>query len=274
MSQTPRLDRLSAILAGLAPCIEVFRYPQGMGGIEISASSDPLLYLYLIAQGEMCLSAGHNACQVMQAPAMVICRADQAHSISVTQDGEVFSSLMCAKASLRGPAADLFLREFSRPLVLSLAEADASLLHITGLIASELQSPRCGQPALLDRAGDILFIGLLRYLVAHPVMPHGLFNALADQRIAHALVAMHSLPHAKWTLDSLAVEAGMSRTAFAIKFRETMNQPPGKYLGQLRLSIARRAMQSGLGLKRAAQDAGYTNTSALSRALSRMSASA
>ena len=77
------------------------------------------------------------------------------------------------------PAAALLLAEFAQPMVVSLAEADASLQQVIQLIAGELLDPRCGQPALLDRAGDILFIGMLRHLVAHPRTSRGLFNGLA-----------------------------------------------------------------------------------------------
>jgi len=51
-----------------------------------------------------------------------------------------------------------------------------------------------------------------------------------------------------------------------------MWQTPGKYLAAIRLAIARRAVQAGKGLKSAARDAGYANTSALSRALARPAA--
>ncbi|MCF8199998.1 MAG: helix-turn-helix domain-containing protein [Sulfuritalea sp.] len=86
------------------------------------------------------------------------------------------------------------------------------------------------------------------------------------------LLAMHASPHGRWTLESLAEEAGMSRTSFANTFREVMNQPPGQYLTKIRLSIARRAVLSGKGLKAAARESGYMNSSALSRALSRRAA--
>jgi transcriptional regulator GlxA family with amidase domain len=138
------------------------------------------------------------------------------------------------------------------------------------MIQAELDAPRCGQPALLNRAGDILFIGLLRYLVAHPgVHGHGLFSGLADPRIARTLVAMHQRPSLDWDLERLAHVAGMSRTAFASTFREVMKRTPGKYLSAIRLAIAQRAVDMGKGLKEAARAAGYTNTSALSRALSK-----
>ena len=80
---------------------------------------------------------------------------------------------------------------------------------------------------------------------------------------------MHQRPAFGWNLELLAQEAGMSRTAFATKFHETMRHPPGKYLSAIRLAIAQRAVDWGQGLKEAAGVAGYENSSALSRALAK-----
>jgi AraC-like DNA-binding protein len=125
---------------------------------------------------------------------------------------------------------------------------------------------------MLESAGEILFVGLLRHLIAHPRTPSGMLNGLADPRIARALVAVHERPQTAWTLESLAEVAGMSRTAFALRFRMLMNVAPGAYLARLRLGIARREIARGNGLKRAARESGYASSTALSRALSRQSA--
>ncbi len=180
------------------------------------------------------------------------------------------SRLVQARVQLTGPVATLFLEEFAQPRTVSLADDEPALQLAVAMIESELDAPRCGQPALLNRAGDILFIGLLRYLVAHPSdQESGLFNGLADPRIAKALVAMHQRPAFGWDLELLAKEAGMSRTAFATKFHQTMRRPPGKYLAAIRLALAQRAVDLGKGLKEAAKVAGYGNSSALSRALAK-----
>lgn len=269
MSTAVRLDRLSALLQGLAPRVEVMRPASGTALRSLEASPRPLLYLHWVAQGAMRLHVPGQDATTVAAPAIVVCRADIAHVLEPLSDTMPTS----VQAFLEGPVAPLLLGEFAQPLVVPLEGANAPLSHVLGLMASELEEPRCGHSALLNRAGDILFIGLLRHLIAHPRATHGLLKGLSDPRIAGALVAMHAAPHHAWNLDTLALQAGMSRTAFATRFREVMQHPPGKYLGRVRLAIAHRAVQSGLGLKRAARDAGYTSVSALSRALSRASPS-
>lgn len=268
MTITPRLDRLSALLDGVAPRVDVTQPAVDTRTLVPEASGEQFLHLYLVTEGQVGFSVARGHIRIVKAPSVIVCQAAVAHALEA-DPATGFCGLLCAKAVLDGPVGALLFNEFADPLVIFLRGSDDSLSHVIQLIASELQTPRCGQPTLLDRAGDILFIGLLRHLIAHPRSSGGLFNGLADPRIARALVAMHARPQAGWTLESLAEEAGMSRTSFANSFRDVMHQTPGKYLGKLRLAIAQEAVKSGLGLKRAAKESGYLNPSALSRALAR-----
>lgn len=268
MTIAPRLDRLSALLEGVAPRVEVTQADVDAQALVAEASDEQFLHLYLVTEGQVGFSIERGQPKIVKATSVIVCRADITHAFKADST-KGLGGLLCAKAILDGSVGALLYSEFTDPLVISLQEADGSLNHVIQLIAAELHTPRCGQPALLDRAGDILFIGLMRHLIAHPTNSGGLFNGLADPRIARALVAMHAMPQRGWTLESLSDEARMSRTSFANVFREVMRQTPGKYLNELRLAIAQRAVTSGLGLKRAAKESGYLSSSALSRALAR-----
>ena len=160
------------------------------------------------------------------------------------------------------------MEEFAQPTDLLTDTQETALSVPMALIQQEVSHPRCGQPALLKSAGDILFIGILRHLVANPNPDRlGLLHALSDVRIAKALVAMHQSPHFNWNLSALALEAGMSRTSFATAFKKAMNKTPGKYLVTLRLALARRALESGKSVKEAARISGYRNPASIARAL-------
>ncbi len=263
-----KLDRLSALLAGLAPVVTLGlsadRCMQGAPTHE----NDKALQLFFLTRGSAELNAT-SLVQTIESPVLVAVHASQPFVLHRFTAKDA-CRLVCAHVQLTGPVATLFLEEFVQPRIVSLADDEPALRLAVAMIESELDAPRCGQPALLNRAGDILFIGLLRYLVAHPsTHGWGLFNGLADARIAKALVVMHERPALDWDLERLADVAGMSRTAFATKFHETMRRPPGKYLAAIRLALAQRAVDLGKGLKEAARVAGYRNTSALSRALAK-----
>ncbi len=265
-----KLDRLSALLAGLAPEVTLALSAETRLQGSHSTASQTALQLFFLTRGSAQLKVD-GALHNLHSPTLVAIHASQ-HFVLHRFTDNTPTRLIAAHVQLTGPVATLFLEEFARPRTVSLVDDESALRLAVAMIDSELDAPRCGQPALLNRAGDILFIGLLRHLVAHPVAKErGLFNGLADPRIARALVAMHQRPAFGWDLALLAQEAGMSRTAFATKFHETMRRPPGKYLTAIRLAIAQRAVDLGKGLKEAARLAGYENSSALSRALARTS---
>lgn len=268
-----RLDRLSALLEGLAPEVTVSPLVAALADATATEPTSARLFLYLMIRGRASLH-WRGRRQGIEPPSMVICRSDTPHRL-LPEAADAGSGIVRVEASLRGPVASLLLDEFDEPCFMSLDDAESSLLHTVGLIATELAQPRCGQPALLHRAGDILFIGVLRQLVARPSRKvGGILSGLADPRLARALVAIHTRPQAAWTLERLAEEAGMSRTAFARHFHATMRVPPGRYLQGVRLLIARSAVANGRGLKRAALASGYQSTAALSRVLSHTRATA
>lgn len=263
-----RLDRLSALIQGLTPRAQLLAQSPTGAAVHFEACARETLFVHVLTRGSMLFKTGASVGVTVSGPVMLVCRGATAHGLSPSA-GESLHGLVSVRTLFDGPGASLLLREFEVPLVIALDQADVSLNHIIDLITSEQAQPRCGHPALMDRAGEILFIGLLRHLVAQPQTRSGLFNGLADPRIARTLVALHASPQFSWTLDAMAREAGMSRTSFATKFREVMNLPAGKYLENLRLAIAGRTVESGQGLKKAARDSGYASISALSRALSR-----
>jgi AraC-like DNA-binding protein len=277
MTVPARLDRLSAVLEGAAPQIHVCHTGEAPVATQYAAERANMLRLHLVTQGQAWISAGDDESKCLSAPAIAVLRGDRPYVLTPdanAADGAAPTCQMCVEVRFEGPAGTLLLEAFSRPLLMPLDDSAPELALIVKLIAYEVVQPRCGHPALLARAGDILFIGLLRHLIANRCASLGLLNGLSNRHIAGALVAMHSAPHLPWTLDTLAQKAGMSRTAFAVLFRQMMDRPPGSYLAQLRLSIARRLVDNGHGLKRAAKDAGYASTTALSRALGRMHAAA
>jgi AraC-like DNA-binding protein len=263
-----KLDRLSALLEGLAPVVTMGLVTDARIEGAHNGQNETALQLFFLTRGSAELKV-QGVPQKIASPSLVAIHASQSFVLHrfTAKDS---SRLIAARVQLTGPVANLFLEEFAKPRAVSLVNDEPSLRLAIAMIESELDAPRCGQPALLNRAGDILFIGLLRHLVAHPgTTESGLFNGLADPRIAKALVAMHQRPDFAWDLERLAEEAGMSRTAFATKFHATMRRPPGKYLASIRLALAQRAVDLGKGLKEAARVAGYENSSALSRALAK-----
>lgn len=76
---------------------------------------------------------------------------------------------------------------------------------------------------------------------------------------------MHEKPGDAWSLEAMAQQAGMSRSAFFARFKGTVGQTPADYLADWCLNIAQSHLRKGRSVKFAAVELGYANASALSR---------
>jgi AraC-like DNA-binding protein len=82
-----------------------------------------------------------------------------------------------------------------------------------------------------------------------------------------AIASMHNDPGYPWTLQSLAERAGMSRSVFALLFREAVGATPMEYLTYWRMLLAAdRLKNSSDGLSAIAQSLGYESESAFGKA--------
>jgi AraC-like DNA-binding protein len=252
--ESPRLDRLSALLEGLCPKVTLAANPTGLS-------------MHILQTVKSTQTTADSAKFNIEDLAMLICPSGYLVEQNMAATQQCFMSF---EVEFEGPMRQSFLSELSRPITIGMKDADPSLTQVIALLANEMQASRCGQPLFMNRAGEILLISLMRHLTSRPQLGKGLFNALSDPRIAKSLVAMHTQPGHSWTLDGLAQLAGMSRTSFANNFKDAMQVSPGKYLENLRLAIARQMTQSGIGLKQVATKTGYASPSTLSRALNRL----
>ena len=99
----------------------------------------------------------------------------------------------------------------------------------------------------------------------------GWLFALADKQMAAAITAMHEAPAHRWTVQSLAERAGMSRTSFAVKFKESVGASPMDYLTRWRmLRAGDRLANSGDPVSAVALSLGYESESAFSTAFKRV----
>lgn len=128
-----------------------------------------------------------------------------------------------------------------------------------------------GRTIVIAGLTQLLFVQTLRAYLAHaPNGDEGWLKGFGDHRLAIALSSIHSEPSRSWSLEELAREANMSRTSFAVRFREMMGVPPLTYLTQWRMHLARRELRAGASISEAAAAVGYTSESAFSSAFKRV----
>ncbi|MGB2819140.1 MAG: AraC family transcriptional regulator [Burkholderiaceae bacterium] len=139
-------------------------------------------------------------------------------------------------------------------------------------IDAEIASDAQGSRTVLRRMADVLFIQAVRAHVAgRDKRTRSWLRGLTDKRIARALAAIHEHYAEPWTLEALAREAAMSRTAFAVTFKALVGESPMSYLERWRVLRAANALRTeGLSLARAAEAVGYRSDIVFAKAFKRV----
>jgi AraC-like DNA-binding protein len=269
MAAAAPLDRLSSLLARFRVRASLF-HAGPLCGVTHFAAEPGRGFLHVMRRGEMAVThpgAGEAPRRVeVREPTLLFYPRPLAHDFhNAPSEGSDFA---CATLDFDGGAAHPLLRALP-PLVLLPLGAVPGLGPALELLFAETERPRCGTRLLADRLFEVVLIQLLRWLLDHPeqagIQP-GLITGLSDARIARALVAIHEAPGAAWTLERMAERAGMSRTSFATVFKQVVGQTPADYLTGCRITLAQMGLREGRPIKLLADQLGYANPPALSRA--------
>jgi len=143
-----------------------------------------------------------------------------------------------------------------------------SLLHLG---AQETMARRPGSDTVLAKLSELLFVeAIRRYSETMPAGQTGWLAGLRDRFVGRVLTLMHQKPGHEWTVDALANEAGLSRSALAQRFTELIGQPPMQYLTRWRLTVAAQRLRTdGASLAAVAEQIGYESEAAFNRAFKR-----
>jgi len=261
------LDRLSSLLERFKVRAHMFHNGPLCGVTRFAAAGRG--FLHVMRRGELELRHGAGTPLprrvVVTEPTLLFYPRPLAHEFR--NPPEDAADFVCAELEFEGGEHHPLVRALPPLIVLPIARVEG-LEQALGLLFSETERLRCGQRLLADRLFEVVLIQLLRWLVDHPEqggVPTGLLTGLADPRLARALVAMHERPGQPWTLATLAEEAGMSRSAFAVAFKQAVGQPAADYLADWRITLAQARLREGRQVKQIADDLGYASAQALSR---------
>jgi AraC-like DNA-binding protein len=152
-------------------------------------------------------------------------------------------------------------------------EARTLALHNTvQALASEMAEQAPGSEVVATRLAEVLFIQVLRaHIASEPERNQGWLRAVFDPQIGAALAAFHDSVGAPWTVESLSEAAGVSRSAFAVRFKDLFGQTPLEYVTEWRMQKAMHLLeQRDKKLIDVARSVGYESDAAFSRAFKRV----
>jgi AraC-like DNA-binding protein len=181
----------------------------------------------------------------------------------------VCGSLSFDRASLK-PIAQLL----PSLILIKADQAHTLALHNTmQALASEMAEQAPGSEVVATRLAEVLFIQILRAYISSRVewRDRGWLRAIFDPQIGTALSAVHDGVNSPWTVESLAEAAGMSRSAFAARFKELLGQAPLEYVTEWRMQKAMQLLQQrDKKLIDVARSVGYESDAAYSKAFKRV----
>lgn len=189
---------------------------------------------------------------------------DHAFHNAPTED----SDFACATLDVGTGSEHPLMRALPPVIVLPL-DTVPTLAPSLDLLFAEVDQARCGDRLLIDRLFEVVLIQLFRWLFDHVAelgMPRGLLAGLADPELAPVLTAMHEHPEYAWSIERLASEARMGRSAFAERFKRVVGETPANYLADWRILIAQDLLRRGNPVGHVASEVGYATTPAFSRA--------
>jgi AraC-like DNA-binding protein len=184
------------------------------------------------------------------------------------------TGLVCGAVRLGHPAARRLVAALPAILHIPAAQTLESgwMDGTLRLMAAEARTLRPGGEAVITRLADILVIQTLRTWIEHdPAARRGWLGALRDRHVGRALALIHREPARDWTVESLAAELAMSRSAFAARFTALVGEPAMQYVTRWRMHLALDQLAGGdATVAELADRLGYRSEAAFARAFKRV----
>jgi AraC-like DNA-binding protein len=154
------------------------------------------------------------------------------------------------------------------------ASISAWIDPVFALVRQEAGRAAPGAQVIFARLADVFLSQALRAFLAGPGQA-GLLQPLhpraeRDPQIGQAVTLIRDQPARQWTLQALAREVGMSRTAFTVRFRAVTGESPMRHLAKVRLGQAAGYLATAdLSTGAIARRTGYASDASLSKAFRR-----
>jgi AraC-like DNA-binding protein len=186
--------------------------------------------------------------------------------------GEV-TRLVCGYLACDSSLFNAVLAPLPRVMIVNMRDG-ASAQWLTSSLKfsiAETTTQRAGAGTVLAKLSELMFVeALRRHIESLPPEQTGWLAGLRDRFVGRTLALIHARPAHAWTVDELAGEVGLSRSALAERFTTLVGQPPMQYLTRWRLQLAADMLRSSSrNVAAIGADVGYDSEAAFSRAFKR-----
>lgn len=228
--------------------------------------------------GDYVLLTGGHPCRLTTDPSLpaidaaVFTSMIQHNGDIVTLNGGGDSLTLGGHFLLSGSHAEVLLDLLPPVIHIRKESIDPAFGWSLDLLMSEIRNSRPGSGLMEQYLASLILIQALRvYLSEDSGRISGWLFALSDEKISRALIAIHRDPARRWTLQSLAALAGMSRSLFAERFKAAVGGTVMDYVTRWRMFKAtERLLDFHDPIAELAPSLGYESESAFSAAFKRV----
>ncbi|MDA3644638.1 AraC family transcriptional regulator [Saccharopolyspora indica] len=144
--------------------------------------------------------------------------------------------------------------------------------ELAGLIEQLVCAPeaaRAGEALICGQIASAVLSAAVRSWAERGLAPERWLQRFDDPLVARAVDAIRTDPGRGWTVDELAREATMSRSAFAEQFRVVVGRSPAAYLTAVRVQRGMELLAQGASIADVARRMGYESEAGFRRAFRR-----
>jgi len=186
-------------------------------------------------------------------------------------DKDASTQMVCGHFNFRALAGHPVLSALPDHILITNAMrlGEPWLDELLRLMARRVFSDALGAETAVKKLSEVVFAEVIRAGVAQDAALASVLSGLRDPQIGKSLKLIHAAPEKPWSVASLAAEVGMSRSAFADKFKDLVGLAPVGYLADWRLQKALSLLDgTQKSVQRVASETGYLSSAAFSRAFS------
>ncbi|CAI8819496.1 cupin domain-containing protein [Pseudomonas serboccidentalis] len=208
------------------------------------------------------LSNTDNSAIAQTLPRMAMTALD-----SQAQDGV---GLVCGFFHFKSGLSSLIIEGLPDWIILRAGDPGSSAARaLFELILQECERLPAPSSALLERLSHLLFLYVLRQQMADHQSLGGLVALARNPQFAPLLDQLIEQPQLPWSLESMAANIGLSRSAFFKRFNELAGQSPGQVLLALRIRHACQLLRANHTVEQVCAAVGYQSIAAFTRAFAK-----
>ena len=283
------MDILSDYLKTFRLNAHVFIHTSYCGSWAVDTSGEQKATFHMIARGTAWLHLPDNEEPIaLRSGDVVVFPHDAVHTLSNNENPPPPEQPrnQSARPEDAGPRTHLICGHFEferhqwNPLLNALPEvmvikseetANTALMDdIIRNIIYETEAEGAGSDVVIDKLSEVLFIHVVRSYMQQQSTSQGFIAALTDRQISMAIAALHAKPGTQWSVEVLANEASMSRSAFAKRFSTLVNMTPMQYVTCWRMQLAHEQFSTtAASVAQVSEELGYQSEATFAKAFKR-----